>query len=158
MAARFNRSVVIDASPTMRGSRSLRAPARRPRDCLTSVDASVAPRLKSSPRSIASRNDRVPEKGRRLVLGVEPRNDPCTSMTGLSVLTPVVRPGTAVWVATTVPDDRLRPESGTKAGGGADAGGADTWATDVRARPRVRIRMAHRCCALVTGEIDMRFS
>src|SRR5215475_2357282 len=149
IAARLNCSLVTDALPTRLGSRALRATPRRPRDCFSRDDESIAPRLNASPRSIASRNDRVPENGRPRVLLIAPRNAPCTSTTGLSVLTPVVGPGTAVSVVTTAPGDVPRPESGTCVGGGPAGAGADSCAFAIGARPRISIRLAHRCRTLV---------
>src|SRR5215831_18326339 len=149
IAARLNCSLVTDALPTRLGSRALRATPRSPRACFSRDDESTAPRLNASPRSIASRNDKVPENGRPRVLLTDPRNAPCTSTMGLSVFTPVVGPGTAFSVDTTEPGDVPRPESGTCCGGGPAGAGADNCALAIGAKPRISIRLAHKWRALV---------
>src|SRR5262245_51422438 len=157
MAARLNRSDVADASAKRRGRRSLRATPRTPRDCLVSAAASIPPRLKSRPRSMASRNDSVPEKGRRLAPGTAPRNAPWTSTRGLRVFTPVVGPGTTVSVAVTPPGVDPRPESGSSSGTGPGGGGDDTCcAVAAAARPKISSSPAHTCRGLDSGDEDMR--
>jgi hypothetical protein len=98
----------------MLGSKAARETMLWPCACRTVAAMPTAPKLYSSPRCTASRNDNLPLNGCFAVLFALPAYVPCTWTVGLSVLTLVVVPGIGCCAAVTPPPlCAVRPETGS---------------------------------------------